>query len=429
MVWLPHWPKIGEMSSMKLGLDNIVALMELLGNPERKIPPVIHITGTNGKGSTTAFMRSILESSGMKVHMLTSPHLERFNERIILAGREIQDDYLYNILEEIRVIAQNNNLQVSFFEGITAAALLAFSRVEADVTLIEVGLGGRLDATNIIEDKLASVITPISYDHTNVLGNTLTKIAIEKCGILRKNTRCIVSMQQEESINAIENISSDLGAPLVQYEYDFGVSRKDGKVKYISHGFEVDMHYISLPGEHQYINAATAIATLRSIYGEKITESVIQEGIANTSWKGRLQRVKDGRVVRDFPECEIWLECAHNAAGAKVLNSWLVDQRPMDNYLIFSMTKKRDVNAFLSLIESDFKKVICTDIHSEPMGYKGNDIPPLIQVKKFKNNCVVSSSVEEALDIIERYSPGVSKRVIVTGSIFLVSDFLIANKN
>ena len=429
MVWLPHWPKIGEMSSMKLGLERMEALMSVLGNPERKIPPVIHITGTNGKGSTTAFMRAILESAGMKVHVFTSPHLERFNERIVVSGKEIQDDCLYRVLEEIRVVSQNNGLSVSFFEGITAAAFMSFSRVYADVTLLEVGLGGRLDATNVIEEKLASVITPISYDHTNVLGKTLTKISAEKCGIMRRGTQCIVSMQKDESANAIESIASDLGVPLVQYEYDFGIVREKGEIKYRSHGFEANMNYMSLPGEHQYINAATAIATLRSVYGDVISKEVVEKGISSANWKGRLQRVRDGKISREYPECEIWLECAHNAAGAKVLNSWLIDQKPMDNYLIFSMTRNRDVNMFLSLIETDFKKIICTDIHSEPMGYKGKDIPPLIELKKVRDNCFTSTSVEEALNIIEKDTPGVHKRVIVTGSIFLVSDFLIANKN
>jgi dihydrofolate synthase/folylpolyglutamate synthase len=403
--------------------------MDALGNPEKKIPPVIHITGTNGKGSTTALMRSILESSGMKVHVLTSPHLERFNERIVIAGREIQDDILYNILEEIRDVSCKQNIQVSFFEGITAAAFLAFSRVEADVTLLEVGLGGRLDATNVIEEKLASVITPISYDHTNILGETLTKIAIEKCGILRKNSNCIVSMQKDEAFNVIEKTANGLGVSLVQYEYDFGIIQNDGRVQYKSKDFSVDIDGVSLPGSHQYVNAATAIATLRSIYGNKISESIIQKGISNASWKGRLQSVKDGVIKSRFPKCDIWLECAHNPAGARVLSSWLVDQDPMDNYLIFSMTRNRDVNAFLSLLESDFKKIICTDIYSEPMAYRGKDIPPLITLEKFRNICSVSTSVENALEIIEKDSPNIPKRVVVTGSIFLVSDFLIANKN
>lgn len=429
MVWLPHWPRIGEMFSMKLGLERMEALMEKLGNPERKMPPSIHIAGTNGKGSTTAFLRSILEAAGMKVHVLTSPHLERFNERIVLAGEEIQDDYLYTTLEEIRIIAEKNELKVSFFEGITAAAFLAFSRVKADVTLVEVGLGGRLDATNILEEKLASIITPISYDHTNVLGNSLTEIAIEKCGIIRKKIPCIVSMQTDEANNAIENFAHNVGAPLVQYEYDFGIVKCEEGTQYKAHGFEMVMKDLSLPGEHQYINAATAISALRSIFGSKITEEVIRNGLSNAQWKGRLQRVRDGQILREFSGCEIWLECAHNPAGAQVLNAWLNNQKNMDNYLIFSMTRNRDVNKFLSLLDVDFKKIICTDIHSEPMSYRGIDIPPLVNIDRFKTKCEASDSVENALEMIAKDNPGSQKRIIVTGSIFLVSDFLIANKN
>lgn len=427
MVWLPHWPKIGEMSSMKLGLERMITLMEALGNPEKRMPPVIHVAGTNGKGSTTAFLKSILESAGMKVHVLTSPHLERFNERIVLSGKEISDEYLYNILEEIRIVAQEKEIPVSFFEGITAAAFLAFSRIEADVTLIEVGLGGRLDATNVIEDKLASIITPISYDHMNVLGGTLTEIAREKCGIMRKNIPCVVSMQEDEASKSIQNFAFELGVPLIQYEYDYGLLKEGDEVKYRSHGFELEMK-LSLPGDHQYVNASTAISALRSIYGNKMSAEVIKRGIYNASWKGRLQHVTGGRIKKLFPDCDIWLECAHNPAGAKALSAWLSRQEPIDTYLIFSMTRNRDVNAFLSLIDMDFKKIICTNIYSEPMGYKGKDIPPLVQ-GNLKDKCVDADSVEQAMEIISKEKTGSVKRVIVAGSIFMVSDFLIANQN
>jgi len=431
MVWLPHWPKVGESLSIKLGLERIQSLLSALDNPEKKMPPTIHIAGTNGKGSTTAFTKSILEQAGLKVHVYTSPHLERFNERIVLAGEEITDEYLFRILEECRVVSEKNNIQVSFFEGITAAAFLAFSRVKADVVILETGLGGRLDATNVLKNPLVTIITPISYDHTNVLGETLAKIATEKCGIMRKNISCIVSMQPEEAKKAIIEYAENLKTPLTMFEYDYGVFLENNMMRYSSKDFDIIIRPPSLLGDHQFINAAGAIAAIRSVYGDKIDKKIIESGISKSVWKGRLQRIAHGRLKNKLNEnWEIWLDCAHNDAGAQAFGNWLNKQPKMPTYLIFSMTRNRNVNSFLSHMNSTFEKIICSDIHSEPLAYKGADILGLIDDKKLREICETVTSVEAGVDLILSQNHNEpKKRIIVTGSMYLVSDFLIANKN
>jgi len=431
MVWLPHWPRIGETSSMKLGLTRMQAILSALGNPEKKIPPTIHIAGTNGKGSTAAFLRSISAQMGLSAHVLTSPHLTRFNERIVLTGNEISDDYLFSILEEVRLTAESQSLEVSFFEGITAAAFVAFSRVRADLVILETGLGGRLDATNVLDNSVMTIITPISYDHMNILGDTLPKIAYEKCGIMRKNVPCVISMQTDEVNEVIFEYAKNLCVPLIMFERDYGVSKEGNLLKYQSKNFNITVTPPSLIGDHQYINAATAITALRKIYGDRLTKNIVQSGLQEAEWRGRLQKVTSGVLRSKIPEkWEVWLDCAHNISGAQALGVWLSSQSKMDTYFIFSMTRNRDVNAFLSFVEGGIKKLVCTNIRSEPSAYSGMDIQSLIKSKKLTNKCIIVESVEEGINAILREGAGsVGKRIIITGSIFLVSDFLLSNKN
>ena len=202
---IPFWPD-AKIHNIELGLSRVLQLLERLGNPHLKLPPAIHIAGTNGKGSTLAFLRAIFEESGLKIHTYTSPHLVNFNERILLAGKEISDDFLNEILTECKKAAEIfPQIQVTFFEGTTVATFLAFSRVPADLLLLETGMGGRLDATNVLPEVLCSVITPISFDHEEFLGNTLAKIAYEKAGIIKKNCPVVIGKQVEEALQVIED--------------------------------------------------------------------------------------------------------------------------------------------------------------------------------------------------------------------------------
>jgi dihydrofolate synthase / folylpolyglutamate synthase len=430
MVFLPHWPIAKERSSMKLNLHRIKSLLRVLGDPHKKLP-VIHVAGTNGKGSTVAFIRSILEKAGLTVHVFTSPHIERFNERISLAGSEIADDYLYAILEECRIAAEKHNIEASFFEGTTAAAFLAFSRHSADIVILEVGLGGRLDATNVIENPLISVITPISYDHTNILGNSLKKIAAEKACIIKPKIPCVVSLQRPEVHKVIENYADKQNSPLIRYEYDFGVSIEKGLLSYKAENLNIKTNPPSLLGYHQYINAAAAIATVSHIKEIKITPQHIAKGITSATWKGRLQKITCGRLHKLLPvNWELFVDAAHNEAGAQSCAAWLKDQKKMKTCLIVGMTQNRDPEKFLKQFQPLVSKVICVSIDHEPMNYQAHEMIELIHDKKLKAISFAWEKVEDALlHILHLEQKSDKIRIIVTGSIFLIADFFARNRN
>jgi dihydrofolate synthase/folylpolyglutamate synthase len=426
MVWLPHWPRVGAELQIKLGLERITEFLKALGSPHLKLPPTIHVAGTNGKGSTIAFMRSIAEEAGLKVHRYISPHLIRFNERILLAGQEISDDHLFSLLEECRITSERTGLNVSFFEGVTAAAFLAFSRTPADLLLLEVGLGGRLDATNVIDQPLACVITPISYDHEAFLGSTLSQIAYEKAGIIKPHRPCIVSLQTEEARTVIENHAAQVQATLIQYEYDFGASlTKTGELEYKSTKRTLTTPAPSLSGYHQYINAATAIATLDQCYS--FSDDTIRSAITKAHWPGRLTRIESSKYLSSLlKNSELWVDGAHNEAGGQALASWLADQPKMPTFLIFGMTKNRDINKFLRHFKDLLTQIICVNIYSEPLSYKGEQIPALITDPDLKAIAIPATTLDEAFDYITKSASQTQKiRILIAGSLFLASDFFI----
>jgi dihydrofolate synthase/folylpolyglutamate synthase len=466
MVWLPHWPVIGSYSKISLGLSRISDLLQALGSPHLQLPPTIHVAGTNGKGSTIAFMKSILEEAGLKVHRYISPHLSRFNERILLAGQEIQDDYLFSLLEECRIASERNDIDVSFFEGITAAAFLAFSRVKADVLLLEVGLGGRLDATNVIESPMLSVITPISYDHEKLLGSTLEKIAYEKACIIKPGCPCVVSMQVPEVYDVIlshsvtpysvipakagtqsnnnptqrlvpNNKEAPFGeslvvlgpglrrddgggvrVPLIQYECDFGVSiAETGELEYKSRKRNITTPAPSLPGYHQYINAATAIAAIDHCYS--FPDEVFKSGIIKAKWLARLTKIESENF-------ELWVDGAHNESGSRAVAAWLADQPIKETILIFGMTRNRDVNKFLNHFKGLLTKIIAVNIQSEPDSYRAEMILGLIMDKDLKDITTHAPTLNEAFDQILKLQRQ-NCRIVIAGSLFLASDFFAMN--
>jgi dihydrofolate synthase/folylpolyglutamate synthase len=426
MVWMPHWPFVSETPSIKLGLERVKSLLEVLDNPQNKMPPVIHVTGTNGKGSTVAYLRSILEKAGLKVHVYTSPHLTRFNERIVLAGNEISDAYLYEILEECRIAVERNNVDISFFEGVTAAAFLAFSRVRADICLIEVGMGGRLDATNVFEKPLVTIITPISLDHTNVLGGTIAQIAFEKAFIMKPNCPSVISMQTDEASKVLEQYAEINNVPLFRYEYDFGIELNDDEsFNFLSDKIKMLMLKPSLPGFHQYVNAASAIAAILLLKNINISEKNIAEAISTTKWPGRLQKVDSGNLRKKLSEnCELYLDGAHNPSGAQVLAVWVKSRPKRKTYLIYNMTKNRDVLEFLKYFDDLDIEIICTDIYSEPLAYKSEFLLEMVKGKYATASSALS--IKEAMEKIALNTTSDS-RIIITGSLFLVADALNNN--
>src|SRR5215475_9688948 len=304
-----------------LSLDRMWRLLAALGHPERQLPPVIHVAGTNGKGSTVAFMRAILEAGGLRVHVYTSPHLVRFNERFRLGqtggGALVTDEALAAALSECE--AANGTEPITVFEIETAAAFVLFSRHPADLLLLEVGLGGRLDATNVVERPLVDVITPVSMDHIDFLGNTLEAIATEKAAIFKQDVPAVVALQSEGALAVIKRKGAELGAPLHVMGEEWIVSEERGRLVYQDQDGLLDLPAPRLFGRHQFANAGTAIAALR-VADLRLSARAFEQGIVKAEWPARMQRLTSGRLPALAPEgSELWLDGGHNVDGGRTI--------------------------------------------------------------------------------------------------------------
>lgn len=420
----PNWPTYTEVNKIKLGLERINLLLEKLNHPERKIKNIFHIAGTNGKGSTTAFLKSILESSGYTVNRYISPHLVRFNERIEILGKEITDEYYEELAKECKFTIEKYKLDVSFFEIITTIAFMAFSRNEADATILEVGLGGRLDATNIIEKSLCSIITPISLDHTKILGNTLDKITMEKIAIAKENCPMIISKQEEIVIDTIKNNVNN--CPTFFYNEDFFYD-KINENECLFRGFNKEFRTSvpSLIGDHQITNAGTSIAALLKQNTLVINENSINNGLLNTYWKGRLQNLKNTELYKYVPNnSELYLDGGHNEGGARVIKDWIKKDNKK-NILIISMLERKDTKSYIDIIKNSFDKVIIVsnDNHSSNLD-KYKSIENF--TKDFNDaGCNVYYSSNNIVDALKKTKDIDGElRILITGSLYFCGDVL-----
>ena len=331
-----------------LVLDRVKRLLAALGHPERDLPPVIHVAGTNGKGSTCAYLRAMLEGSGYRVHVYTSPHLVRFHERIRIAGTLISEEELSETLEECE--RANQGAPITFFEITTAAAMLAFSRHLADALVLEVGLGGRHDATNVIDKPAAVCITPVALDHQEFLGNSIAEIAAEKAGIVKRGVPCIVGPQAEQGLAVIERHADQLSAPLTVYGEDFQAHEEHGRMVYQDTDGLLDLPLPKLLGRHQIANAAVAIAALRQVGGRWSREQGIEWGLKNVEWPARMQRLTRGPLVEAAPlGGEVWLDGGHNPQGGAAVAQTIADLEERSSkplYLIAGMLKTKDPEGF-----------------------------------------------------------------------------------
>lgn len=323
-------------------LDRVWALLKALDNPERKLPPVIHIAGTNGKGSTQAMIRAGLEAAGKSVHAYTSPHLARFHERIRLAGDLITEAHLTEVLDEC--YRTNGGANITYFEITTCAALLAFARTPADFTLLEVGLGGRLDATNVIDKPALTIITPVSMDHEGFLGNTVAKIAGEKAGIIKRGVPCVVGPQTDEAMEVIEAQAARLGAPLLAYGQHWHVFEERGRLVYQDETGLLDLNLPNLPGQHQVQNAGAALAALRHL---NMPEASFDGAVQNAYWPARMQHLK-GTSLNDLaPQADLWLDGGHNPAAGDALALHLRGLPKRPTYMICGMLNTKDVRGYM----------------------------------------------------------------------------------
>ena len=348
-----------------LVLDRIKRLLAALGHPERKLPPAIHVAGTNGKGSTCAFARAMLEAQGLRVHVYTSPHLVRFHERIRLAGRLIDEDELASYLDECERV--NAGTPITFFEITTAAALLAFSRHPADALVLEVGLGGKYDATNVVARPRVAVITPIGLDHQEFLGNSLQDIAAEKAGIIKPAVPVVVGPQDDVPRDVITRRADALGAPLSVYGQDFFAHQEHGRLVYQDEDGLLDLPLPRLVGRHQIENAAVAIAALRRARWGK--EPALEAGLRKVEWPARMQRLTHGPLVQLAPNAsEVWLDGGHNPHCAAAIARTMADfeeraEKPL--YLICGMLKSKDAEGFLAAFRGLVRHVATVAIEGE----------------------------------------------------------------
>jgi dihydrofolate synthase/folylpolyglutamate synthase len=414
-----------------LSLDRMHRLLAALGHPERQLPPVIHIAGTNGKGSTIAYLRAILEAAGLRVHVFTSPFLVRINECYRLGrnngGVLVDDDELRGTLEHCE--RANKGQPITIFEIETAAAFCLFARHPADVVLLETGLGGRLDSTNVIDAPLATIIAPVSMDHTEFLGNTLAEIAREKAAIIKRNVPVVCAEQSPDAMAVIESQANRMRAPMHAAGQQWHVSVERGRLVYQDERGLMDLAAPKLFGRHQFDNAGLAIATLRAIDAFKVGLPAFEAGIVNAEWPARMQRLVSGGLVEQGPPgCEIWLDGGHNAEGGRVAAAALGDleervSRPL--VVIAGMMANKDASAFLANFAGLTRHIMAVPIPS-----RGNAMPPdrLADAARALGMRVENApSVEAALQALSRLAYEVPPRILITGSLYLAGHVLAAN--
>ncbi|MFA5040461.1 MAG: folylpolyglutamate synthase/dihydrofolate synthase family protein [Bdellovibrionales bacterium] len=403
-------------------------LLEKLGNPQRRLPPVFHVAGTNGKGSTCAFMRAMLEAAGYKVHVYTSPHLVAFHERIRVAGQIIGEEELLGLLVEAEKLAIPCG--VSYFEAATAVAFAAFARHKADYTILETGLGGRLDATNIIEKPLATIITRLSYDHREYLGDTIDKIAREKAGIMRASVPCFTAPQPDPlALQTLREAAKTIQAPLFIGGIDWKAEGRDGGFRFMDAKRDWDLPPPALLGQHQYQNAGLAIAALSAL-PSPLPQSAIVEGLRNVEWLARLQRLTTGPLVSLAPKgAEVWLDGGHNDSAGEVLATqidlWRKEdgKTPKPLYVVVGMLTTKHPAEFLSPFAKYIAQVRTVPVPHEPLGFSAQALAHEAQ-KIGLSSAVATENVAEALSDLAKHTSFPSPRILICGSLYLAGAVL-----
>jgi dihydrofolate synthase/folylpolyglutamate synthase len=414
-----------------LSLDRMLRVLERLGHPQRKLPPVIHVAGTNGKGSTIAYLRATLEAANYRVHSFTSPYLVRINECFRLGraggGVLVSDDELRAALG--RCEKANAGGPLTVFESKTAAAFCLFADNPADAVLLEVGLGGRLDSTNVIERPLASVITPVSMDHTEFLGNTLASIAGEKAGIIKRGAAVVCAEQADEAMAVIETQAQRMRAPLFAANQQWHAGVERGRLVYQDDRGLMDLAAPRLFGRHQFDNAGLAIATLRATDAFRIGHGAFEAGIVGAEWPARMQRLSSGRLIEQAPVgAEIWLDGGHNAEGGRVAADALGDLEervPRQLVIIAGMMGNKNASGFLANFAGQTRHIIAV-----PIPDTDNTMPPdrlADAARQLGMRVEIADGVETALRSLARLSYEVPPRILIAGSLYLAGHVLALN--
>jgi dihydrofolate synthase/folylpolyglutamate synthase len=410
------WPNFKGNNPIDLSLDRVFEALARLDNPQNKIPKTIHIAGTNGKGSTLAFLRAMIEAEGKTCHVYTSPHLVEFNERIVLAGENISDNFLNEILKECE--EKCDDLNLTFFEGATIAAFLAFSKVKAGYLLLETGMGGRLDATNIMglngnNPPLLAIITPISYDHMEFLGDTISKIAYEKACIIKQNVSCIISRQNEEALKTILDYASTKNSSTKTLDKDFYYKINEDGSFIFSSSNETNLEFKkpSLAGNHQYINAAVAIAAATQI---GISAKAIVQGVTTAKWPARMQKLSEN----------IYLDGGHNVEAGSIIADYIFQENKQiskKNIAIIAMLKTKDFKSFIKNLSPSFDDIYITNIPNE-----SNCRSPS-EIKKVCDELNIASKTFNTPEEAINYAIQQNARILICGSLYLAGYVISKN--
>ncbi|WP_319824878.1 folylpolyglutamate synthase/dihydrofolate synthase family protein [Thalassovita sp.] len=401
-----------------LTLDRVWRLLAALDNPQDRLPPVIHIAGTNGKGSTQAMIRAGLEAAGKTVHAYTSPHLARFHERIRLAGQLISEDHLTRVLDEC--YAANDGGNITYFEITTCAALLAFARTPADFTLLEVGLGGRLDATNVIDTPALTIITPVSIDHEAFLGDTLAKIAAEKAGIMKRGVPCVVGPQPDEAMEVIEAQAARLGAPLIAHGQHWHVWEERGRLVFQDESGLLDLPLPNLPGAHQLQNASAALAALRHL---GLGEPACEAAVTRAFWPARMQRLQTGPLVEAAPQADLWLDGGHNPAAGQALAAYLASLPARPTYLVCGMLNTKDIAGYLTPMAPQVTRLTAVSIPGE-----ANTLPATTTADAARRAGMQADTADSVLAAVTEIAQSAPHaRILICGSLYLAGAILREN--
>lgn len=424
--------RLGALHPKKidLSLGRLEKLLARLGHPERKLPPTIHVAGTNGKGSTIAYLRAILEAAGRGVHVYTSPSLVRFHERIRLArtgGSTIVGDT--KLAEALSACERlNGDDPITFFEITTAAAFLLFAQEPADLLLLETGLGGRLDATNVIEKPLASVITPVSIDHTEHLGPTIEHIAAEKAGILKRGAPAIIARQEPAALNVLTREARRLGVKAFISGEQWRAQEERGRLVYADEDGLLDLPRPRLVGRHQIENAGAAVATLRALKSLQILVAAFEQGVSRVDWPARMQRLSTGNLIGLLPAgADLWLDGGHNVACAMAVTATLAEMedrvsRPL--IIVAGMLATKDADGFLACFTGLARELFAVPVPGETSRKPGEIVAAAESVGL---PAQAAASVSDALKKIAALPLEAPPRVLITGSLYLAGEVLAKN--
>ncbi|WP_284260735.1 bifunctional folylpolyglutamate synthase/dihydrofolate synthase [Roseicyclus amphidinii] len=406
-------PKIIDLT-----LDRMHRILAALDHPERRVPPVIHIAGTNGKGSTLAMIRAGLEGAGLTTHAYTSPHLARFHERIRVAGELIEEQALSRTLDTC--LAANGPDPITYFEITTAAAFVAFAETPADYTLLEVGLGGRLDATNVIDRPALTVITPVDMDHQQYLGETLAQIAAEKAGIIKRGVPVIVGRQQDEALEVIEAQAARLNAPVFAHGQHWHVWEEHGRLIFQDETGLLDLPKPALLGAHQVENAGIALAALRTL-GQP--DTAFEAAMTNATWPARMQRLRRGPLTEAAPQAELWLDGGHNPHAARAIAALLAEMPKRPTHLICGMLNTKDVTGYMEPLAKVAQSLHAVSIPGQTATLSATETATAARKAGFPAH--EADSVAAALAAITAQDP--QARILICGSLYLAGEILKQN--